>query len=101
MHGVTVMINHTDNDHLLCYIARYLAVDVSQLHYETRLEADIGLVGDDAEHFIKEISNTFNMYVNPNFVYEHFHSEFDNLSRPVLDLTISELIEMIKLNDAK
>lgn len=50
-----------------------------QLQRETRLEADLGMIGDDAFEFLEDFSKRFNVDLTDFKINEYFSSEGDGL----------------------
>ena len=93
------------------FISSELRIPIRKLALSSRLEADLGVTGDDADEFLELFASTFNVCVDWTKVPEYFHYEgmpclgwlvrfFDKTYKEqgeVKDVTIETLVKSVQL----
>ena len=82
------------------FIQNYWGVDKSKLSFDTLIEDDLGISGDDAYEFIVAFKNNFNIDIDSFVFTDYFESEPSLLScfkpAPIKRLSIKMLYDAIE-----
>jgi len=87
------------NVELISFVSKRSGVDENQIHYQTSIEDDLGVTGDDAEELVIEFSKIFKVNIDKFSFNKYFYPEpflFSSTGpKPKYPLTVGHLANSI------